>query len=235
MLKLVNRKGQLKSSLVFYEFPTIFLNNMDCLIATARSNKVSTTLAVQDFSQLVKDYGSEQANVITGIVGNVISGQVTGETAKTLSNDFGKISQQKEAVSINSSETSVSRSTQMDFAVPASKIAGLSSGEFVGMVADNPDQKIALKLFHSAIQNDYELIAREEKGYVEIPRVSKATAEDIQENYEKVKRDIKVLVKGEMARLKDREQLRTVNEVKEKKGKKDRKKKGEGDGQAASF
>ena len=81
MIKLVNRKDQQKCSLVFDEFPTIYFNNIDSLIATARSNKVATTLAVQDFSQLKKDYGSEQADVITGIVGNVISGQVTGSTA----------------------------------------------------------------------------------------------------------------------------------------------------------
>ena len=89
MIKLVNRKGQLKSSLIFDEFPTIFFNNMDSLIATARSNKVATALAVQDFSQLRKDYRAEQAEVITGIVGNMISGQVTGDTAKTLADNFG--------------------------------------------------------------------------------------------------------------------------------------------------
>lgn len=217
MVKLVNRKGQLKSSLIFDEFPTIFLNNMDSLIATARSNKVSTTLAVQDFSQLTKDYGSEQANVITGIVGNVISGQVTGDTAKTLSNNFGKIMQQKESVSINSSDTSISRSTQMDFAVPASKIAGLSSGEFVGMVADNPEEKISLKLFHSAIQNDHKGIANEEDGYLDIPRLNKATANDVQHNYEKVKRDIDGLVKGEIARLSERTKKSERKEKKKKK------------------
>ena len=114
MIKLVNQKGKLKSSLVFDEFPTIYFNNMDSLIATARSNKVSTCLAVQDFSQLKKDYGSEQADVITGIVGNIISGQVTGSTAKTLSENFGKISQQKDSMSINSSDTSITKATQMD-------------------------------------------------------------------------------------------------------------------------
>jgi type IV secretory pathway TraG/TraD family ATPase VirD4 len=33
---------------------------MDSLIATTRSNKVATTLAMQDFSQLKKDYGRGQ-------------------------------------------------------------------------------------------------------------------------------------------------------------------------------
>ncbi|GAC1310617.1 MAG: hypothetical protein NVSMB24_28210 [Mucilaginibacter sp.] len=77
LVKLVNKKGKLKSSLVFDEFPTIYLNNMDSLIATARSNKVATSLGIQDFSQLRKDYGKEQADVIMNITGNIISGQVT--------------------------------------------------------------------------------------------------------------------------------------------------------------
>lgn len=139
LVKLVNKKGKLKSSLVFDEFPTIYLNNMDSLIATARSNKVATCLGIQDFSQLRKDYGREQADVIMNIVGNIVSGQVTGDTAKQLSERFGKIMQDRETLSINSQDTSISRSRQLDAAVPPSKIAALSSGEFVGMVADNLD------------------------------------------------------------------------------------------------
>jgi len=194
MIKLVNRKGQLKSSLVFDEFPTIYFNNMDSLIATARSNKVATTLAVQDFSQLRKDYGSEQADVIAGIVGNIISGQVTGDTAKKLSETFGKIMQDRESLSINSSDTSTTKSTQMDYAIPASKIASLSSGEFVGIVADNPEQKIKLKVFHSEIQNDHDVIKKEECGYRTLPTFCQVSAEDIQENYLKIKREIQILL-----------------------------------------
>lgn len=197
-IKLVNRKGQLKSSLVFDEFPTIYFNNMDSLIATARSNKVATTLAVQDFSQLKKDYGSEQAEVITGIIGNIISGQVTGDTAKKLSETFGKIMQDRQSRSINSNDISISQSTQLEMAIPASKIASLSSGEFVGLVADNPEQKIALKMFHCQVQNDHEAIAREESGYVDIPIVQEVSGEDIQESYLKIKTDIAALLKAEL-------------------------------------
>jgi type IV secretory pathway TraG/TraD family ATPase VirD4 len=181
MIKLVNRKGQLKSSLIFDEFPTIYFNNMDSLIATARSNKVSTTLAVQDFSQLKKDYGSEQADVISGIVGNIISGQVTGSTAKKLSETFGKIMQDRTSLSINSSDTSISKSTQLEYAIPASKISSLSSGEFVGIVADNPDEKIKLKVFHGEIQNNHDGIAKEEAEYQPIPAVSNVSDQDILE------------------------------------------------------
>ncbi|WP_293743720.1 conjugal transfer protein MobC [uncultured Pedobacter sp.] len=201
MIKLVNRKNQMKSSLIFDEFPTIFFNNMDGLIATARSNKVSTTLAVQDFSQLKKDYGAEQAEVIVGIIGNVISGQVTGDTAKKLSENFGKIVQDRESKSINSSDISISKSTQLDYAIPASKIAGLSSGEFVGMVADNPDQKIKLKMFHAEIQNDHKTIAKEEQSYKPIPKIAKVTYNDIMENYTKIKADIDQLFEIELEKI----------------------------------
>lgn len=206
MIKLVNRRGQLKCSLVFDEFPTIYFNNMDSLIATARSNKVATTLAVQDFSQLKKDYGGEQADVITGIVGNIISGQVTGDTAKALSDNFGKIVQDKNSMTINSSDTSTTKATQLDYAIPAAKIAGLSSGEFVGMVADNPDCKIRLKVFHCEIQNDHAAIAREDKGYRAIPVINPVSAEDILENYKRIKAEVQNLMEEELGLISAREQ-----------------------------
>ena len=91
LIKLVNKKGKLKSNLIFDEFPTIYLNNMDSLIATARSNKVSTCLGIQDFSQLRKDYGREQADVIMNITGNILSGQVTGIRPNNYRNTLGKL------------------------------------------------------------------------------------------------------------------------------------------------
>jgi hypothetical protein len=195
VIKLVNKKNQLKSSLVFDEFPTIYFNGIDGLIATARANRVATTLAVQDYSQLKKDYGREQAEVIMNIVGNVISGQVVGDTAKLLSERFGKIVQERQSVSINANDTSISRSTQLDSAIPASKIAGLSSGEFVGTVADDPQQRIQLKTFHAEILNDHAAIAKEEKSYAEIPAIRKVTHFEIHENYQRIKNDIDEIVK----------------------------------------
>ncbi|WP_425273473.1 type IV secretory system conjugative DNA transfer family protein [Pedobacter miscanthi] len=197
MLKLVNKKDMLKSSIVFDEYSSIFVGGMDSHIAVARGYKCATTLGLQDFSQLRKDYGQEQADVITNIVGNIISGQVSGDTAKKLSENFGKIVQDKESKSINSSDISVSRSTQLDYAVPSAKIASLSSGEFVGIVADNPDQKIRLKMFHSALQNDHGAIAREVESYVAIPRPREVGAAEIMENYALVKAQVEGLLKEE--------------------------------------
>ncbi|SDW16733.1 Type IV secretory system Conjugative DNA transfer [Hydrobacter penzbergensis] len=201
LIKLVNKKGKQKSSLIFDEFPTIYLNNMDSLIATARSNKVATCLGVQDFSQLRKDYGKEQADVIMNITGNIVSGQVTGDTAKQLSERFGKIMQDRESLSINRSDTSISRSKQLEAAIPPSKISALSSGEFVGMVADDPDCKIELKAFHCSIVNDHEALTQEQNNYKEIPVIRKLDNAMVQRNYLQIKQDVQDIIQSEMERV----------------------------------
>ncbi len=201
LVKLVNQKGKLKSSLIFDEFPTIYLNGIDSLIATARSNKVSTTLGIQDLSQLRKDYGREQADVIMGIVGNIVSGQVTGDTAKQLSERIGKIMQDRQSLSINSGDTSISKSKQLEAAVPASKIAALSSGDFVGMVADNPDEKIALKSFHCSIINDHDALKVEEERYKPIPVIRQVDNIMVQRNYIQIKQEVQDIVNAEISRM----------------------------------
>lgn len=183
----------LKSSLIFDEFPTLYLNNMDSLIATC--------LGIQDFSQMRKDYGREQAEVTMNIVGNIISGQVTGDTARQLSERFGKNMQDRESLSINSSETFISRSRQLASAIPPSKISGLSSGKFVGMVADDPDCKIDLKTFHSEILNDHEALNREQSCYQDMPVIRKLDNATVQPNYLQIKQDIQNIIQSEMERL----------------------------------
>lgn len=201
--KLANRKGMLKSSLVFDEFPTIYFNGIDSLIATARGNKVATTLGVQDYSQLKKDYGREQAEVIMNTVGNIISGQVLGDTAKQLSDRFGKIKQKRQSLSINANDTSISHSMQLDLAVPPATISTLSSGEFVGIVADNPGEEISLKRFHAKIINDHQALAREEKFFKPIPKTRELDSFEVKHNYEQIKAEVNELVESELERMLD--------------------------------
>lgn len=201
LVKLVNQKGKLKSSLIFDEFPTIYLSGIDSLIATARSNKVATTLGIQDMSQLRKDYGREQADVIMGIVGNIVSGQVTGDTAKQLSDRIGRIMQDRQSLSINSGDTSISKSKQLEAAVPASKIAALSSGEFVGMVADDPTEKIALKAFHCEILNDHTALKTEEDAYMPIPIIRQIDSKMVNRNYLQIKQDVQDIAGSEIDRM----------------------------------
>ena len=205
--RVMNKKNCSKSSLIFDEFPTIYFNGMDNLIATARSNKVATTLAVQDASQLKLHYGKEQAEVIMNIVGNIISGQVSGDTAKQLSEKFGKILQDRQSIAINRNDTSITKSKQLELAIPVNKISSLSSGEFVGMVADNPDQKIELKAFCSEIINDHEALNIEQVRYKELPIFSKVEPSDVFKSYLQVKKDVGMIVQTEIERMLDTPEL----------------------------
>ncbi|MDB5157979.1 MAG: conjugal transfer protein TraG [Mucilaginibacter sp.] len=202
-LKLVNRKNQLPCSIIADEFPTIYFNNPETVIATGRSNRIATTFAVQDNSQLKKDYGREQAEVIMNIPGNVICGQANGDTAKQLSERFGKIMQQRESVSMNGQDTSVSRSTQLEASIPPATISALSSGEFVGMVADDPNQKISLKVFHAEIINDHEAIAKEEAAYQPLPEMQKVSHVMVIENYQRIKLEVQSIIEDYLANVQE--------------------------------
>lgn len=204
MLKLINKKGKQKCSLIFDEYPTL-VANLITTISTGRSNLISCTIGIQSIEQVKKEYGAEQAEIIAGICANIISGQVSGDSAKKLSETFGKIMQDRQSMSINSSDTSTSKSTQMDYAIPASKIATLSSGEFVGIVADSPNVRIRQKMFHAEIRNDHFAIKKEEESYRPLPEVQQISADDVRENYGKIKREVEALLKEELRKIKDRD------------------------------
>ena len=211
IVKLINKKKQLKSSVIIDELPTIYFRGLDNLIATARSNKVAVCLGFQDFSQLTRDYGDKESKVIQNTVGNVFSGQVVGETAKTLSERFGKVLQQRQSMTINRNDKSTSISTQMDSLIPASKISNLTQGIFVGAVSDNFDERIDQKIFHAEIVVDSVKVSAEMKAYQPIPVIVEFKNEDgsdnlketIEANYRKVKQEILTLVDSEIQRIKN--------------------------------
>ena len=216
IVKLINKKGQLKSSVIIDELPTIYFKGLDNLIATARSNKVAVCLGFQDFSQLVRDYGDKEAKVVINTVGNIFSGQVVGETAKTLSERFGKVLQKRQSISINRQDVSTSINTQMDSLIPPSKISGLTQGMFVGSVSDNFTERIEQKIFHAEIVVDTDKVKREESHYQPIPIINDFKDADgndcmkqaIQDNYNQIKEDVKQIVKDELERIAADENLK---------------------------
>ena len=216
IVKLINKKGQLKSSVIIDELPTIYFKGLDNLIATARSNKVAVCLGFQDFSQLVRDYGDKEAKVVINTVGNIFSGQVVGETAKTLSERFGKVLQKRQSISINRQDVSTSINTQMDSLIPPSKISGLTQGMFVGSVSDNFTERIEQKIFHAEIVVDTDKVKREESHYQPIPIINDFKDTDgndcmkqaIQDNYNQIKEDVKQIVKDELERIAGDENLK---------------------------
>ena len=215
IVKLINKKGMLKSSVIIDELPTIYFKGLDNLIATARSNKVAVCLGFQDFSQLVRDYGDKEAKVVMNTVGNIFSGQVVGETAKTLSERFGKVLQKRQSITINRQDKSTSINTQMDSLIPPSKISGLTQGMFVGSVSDNFHERIEQKIFHAEIVVDNEKVAAETKAYKPIPVITDFTDENgkdcmrdmIHSNYNRIKEEVKKIVKDELARIANDENL----------------------------
>ena len=215
IVKLINKKRQLKCAVIIDELPTIYFRGLDNLIATARSNKVGVLLGFQDFSQLTRDYGEKESKVIQNTVGNIFSGQVVGETAKTLSERFGKVLQQRQSVSINRQDVSTSINTQLDSLIPASKIANLSQGTFVGAVADNFGEKIEQKIFHAEIVVDHAAVSAEEKAYRKIPFINEFKDKDgndimmqqIQCNYDQIKSDAQAIINEEMDRIKNDPEL----------------------------
>lgn len=211
IVKLINKKGQLKSSVIIDELPTIYFRGLDNLIATARSNKVSVCLGFQDYSQLTRDYGDKESKVIQNTVGNIFSGQVVGETAKSLSERFGKVLQKRQSLTINRNDKSTSISTQLDSLIPASKISTLTQGIFVGAVSDNFDERIEQKIFHAEIVVDNGKVAAEAKAYQKIPGILSFVDEHgedkmkqkIETNYRQIKLDIIQVIETELERIKN--------------------------------
>ncbi len=144
-------------------------------------------------------------------VGNIFSGQVVGETAKTLSERFGKVLQKRQSMTINRNDTSTSISTQMDSLIPQSKISTLTQGMFVGAVADNFDERIDQKIFHAEIVVDSAKVKAETSEYRKIPLITDFTDEDgndlmkevVQENYERIKAETSKIVAEELERIKN--------------------------------
>lgn len=233
IVKLINKKGQLKSTVIIDELPTIYFRGLDNLIATARSNKVAVCLGFQDFSQLNRDYGEKESKVVQNTVGNIFSGQVVGETAKTLSERFGKVLQKRQSVSINRQDVSTSINTQLDSLIPASKIANLSQGTFVGAVSDNFGEKIDQKIFHAEIIVDHAKVDAEMKAYKKIPIINEFKDKDgndimmqqIGRNYDRIKADAQAIINMEMERIKSDPELCKRLGLESEKEKKDKNKK----------
>ena len=223
IVKLVNRKGKLKSSILVDEVPTIYFRGLDTLIATARSNKVAVCLGAQDFSQLVRDYGEKEARVIQNTIGNIFAGQVVGETAKNLSERFGKVLQQRKSVNMTKEDTSTNISTQLDSLIPASKISNLSQGMFVGSVSDNFGETIKQKIFHARIVVDNAKVEAETKAYKPIPVITDFTdgdgkdhmQEEIERNYYRIKEEVGDIIRRELLRIENDPKLKYLLETDE--------------------
>lgn len=205
MFKIINEKGKRHCGVLLDEVPTIFIKGLDNLIATARSNKVGIVLGAQDKSQLIRDYGEREANVIFNTVGNVLCGQVNGRTAEEVSRSFGKNWKRQHSQSESTDSETFSVSMQMQDVMPVNRIETLSQGEFVGKVADSHEHRIEQKFFAGKIDIDTAQFAEKSAKWSDIPEITVFENTDyktaVEQNYHQIKQDIVNLIKSETERL----------------------------------
>lgn len=195
MFKVINRPGRQKCFVMLDELPTIYIKGLDNLIATARSNKVAIIAGAQDYSQIIRDYGQAEADVIINTIGNLFSGQVKGKTAKMLSETFGKINKQKKSITHHDKDSTnnLNVSMQLEDMIPSSVVSTLSQGTFVGQVADNYSQTIQQKFFHSEVKPNRS-VTEQMKAYESIPQLADCSDGEldkiVRETYERIKGEI---------------------------------------------
>jgi hypothetical protein len=200
---LVNQKGRRKLGIFFDELPTIYFMGLRQLITTARSNKVAPWIGIQDISQLRLDYGQDEAKAITSTIGNLISGQVLEESAKNVSERVGKILQIRKSSTDSRNDLTINTSTQLEAAVPPSKMANLSQGHFVGALADTHEHPIEQKVFHAKVKVDMESVRKRAKGqpipviYHFEEKFGKTEQEVLNQNFQAIKNDILQLIEYE--------------------------------------
>jgi hypothetical protein len=188
--KVINRKDRMKCAVVYDEFATIRATSVQTVIQVGRSNDIMPIIVIQDYSQLKQTYTRDEAEALFNMAGNILCGQVNGETARLVAERFPRIRQRRTSVSVNSQDVSINESRQLDPSVPASTISNLSSGEFVGIVADDPALPIALKAFHGRIINDPEAAARERGSLVPLPEVRTVDEATITTYHQQVFKDV---------------------------------------------
>ena len=195
--KRINAPGRYPCAQVLDEFATVRATSVLTTVTTGRSNDIIPIICVQDINQLRTTYTREEADQFMNITGNLVCGQATGDTAGWVSERFHQVVQYRTTVSVNSSDTSVSKSEQSVDAVSTATLASLSSGEFVGIVADDPATPVKLKGFHARFIKQ----ADDTAPAAELPVVREVDAALLQANFDRIVREVVDLVADETRRI----------------------------------
>ncbi|ASV32356.1 MULTISPECIES: type IV secretory system conjugative DNA transfer family protein [Flavobacteriaceae] len=167
ILQVVNKPGGRPLGLILDELPTVFIMGLRKIIDTGRSHYVATVLGIQSITQLIADYGRELAEVIFDNCSNVFSGAAKGETARRISDIFGRIHQEKKSKAVSNNDTTVNFSTILSELLPKSKITSMSTGHFGGIVADTFEHPIEQKLCFGLLRPN--MASKKIQGKYEIP------------------------------------------------------------------
>ena len=203
MTRLMNSRGNLPCGLIVDEAPTLYCHKIENIISTARSMKFAVVLGLQELPMLQQQYGKDTAAVVTSVVGNILSGSVRNkDTLDWLERLFGKSKQISENLSIDRNKTSTSLNEKMEALIPAGKIASLNTGEMVGLIAAEPqekyDGKFETSVIHCRINLNQEALKKEEQNYKDLPTFydfGDNKQEILMKNFLKINDDIDQLVK----------------------------------------
>ncbi|WP_184549847.1 type IV secretion system DNA-binding domain-containing protein [Mucilaginibacter sp. FT3.2] len=174
LTKLINNRGNLPSALIIDEIPTLYVHRIDNILGVARGHKVAVLMGLQELPQFQQQYGKDTAATITAITGNVLAGSVRNkETLEWLERLFGKNKQIGESLSIDRNKTSLSINEKLESLIPSGKMASLNTGEMVGLIAADVQEKYTGR-FETAAVNckinlDAKTITTEEAGYTDLP------------------------------------------------------------------
>jgi type IV secretory pathway TraG/TraD family ATPase VirD4 len=202
LTQLCNRPERYPCAIVCDEFASIRAYNMVNTIATGRSNDIVPILAIQDVAQLQTQYSKEESATMLNICGNLLCGQAGGETANWVSQRFPKILQNRSSVSVNSNDTSINTSQRWEPTVTPATVSNLSSGEFLGITADEPGRELVQKTFHTRI-----LKTEGEISSTLLPVISLVNETILQDQYRQVRQDIKDLVDEEIGHITKRQPI----------------------------
>lgn len=209
--KLINAQDRVPCAFHIDEFPTTYINGLDTLIATARSNKVCTVLSAQDYTQLVLNYGKEPADAIYNTIDNIVTGKVAIDTAKKVAEGIGKFNYTTQSVSLQKDSSSTSFNTSREQIVPPEDISQFKQGEFCGIVSDSYKQPIDLKVFRGIVSPP-----KDDMRGVNFPKVHpNLTNETLVQNMKMIQNDINVLITHELQRL-ENEEISIQNEITKK-------------------
>lgn len=194
-MRQMNKPNQQKSVVLLDEAPTIYIPNIEQIPATARSNKIATIFGVQDFSQLVDNYGQDKAQIILANLGNQFFGRVTnGKTAEMVKNLFSK----EDRIFINKNtgtgtggtivhtqsnqSKGKSETIQERDRVKVSDLINLEPGEFYGIIAEGkPKEFLKTQFLEDFAENE----ANEKLA---------VTEQEMSENYYRIIEESKSLI-----------------------------------------
>jgi type IV secretory pathway TraG/TraD family ATPase VirD4 len=183
LLKKMNTSNQYKSAVVIDEFTCLAIPDFQNIPETARSNKIATCIAIQDFSQLVNRYDKEVASSIISNMGTQLLFRTTSpETLDHFQRTLGTREVKKES------------KTTPDFSITSSKTVSFSDRDIIrkeDIIKFKPGQAwgIIAEGNHHLIEADRVNGNHYLKGLDNI-KFELKSANDEQESYESVYKDI---------------------------------------------